>query len=62
MSKINKSILKRFKITKNGKVLARKIGQNHFNAKQTGKNRRLKRKYQEIHPVNVKAILKLLKR
>jgi len=34
--KTNKSFQKRFKITKNGKVLARKSGQNHFNAKETG--------------------------
>jgi len=32
--KTNKSYLKRFKITKNGKILSRKAGQNHFNAKE----------------------------
>lgn len=32
--KTNKSYLKRFKITKSGKILARKAGQNHFNAKE----------------------------
>lgn len=32
--KTNKSYLKRFKVTKNGKILARKAGQNHFNAKE----------------------------
>ncbi len=31
--KTNKSYLKRIKVTKNGKLLTRKIGQNHFNAK-----------------------------
>ncbi len=31
--KTNKSYSKRLKITKTGKVLARKAGQNHFNAK-----------------------------
>jgi ribosomal protein L35 len=31
--KTNKSYSKRLKLTKNGKVLARKPGQNHFNAK-----------------------------
>jgi len=35
-SKTNKSFQKRFKITKKGKVLARKPGQNHFNAKEGG--------------------------
>jgi ribosomal protein L35 len=32
--KTNKSLLKRLKITKNGKILGRKPGFNHFNAKQ----------------------------
>jgi ribosomal protein L35 len=33
--KTNKSFTKRLKVTKNGKVLARKSGQNHFNAKES---------------------------
>ena len=42
--KTNKSYSKRLKVTKTGKILARKTGQNHFNAKErraakTGKNR-----------------------
>ncbi len=32
--KTNKSFTKRLKITRNGKVIARKPGQNHFNAKE----------------------------
>ncbi len=35
--KTNKSLSKRLKITKTGKVLARKPGFNHFNAKQSRK-------------------------
>jgi ribosomal protein L35 len=43
--KTNKSYSKRLKVTKGGKVLARKTGQNHFNSKErraakTGKNKR----------------------
>lgn len=34
-TKTNKSLLKRLKLTKNGKVLSRKPGFNHFNAKQS---------------------------
>ena len=34
MRKTVKSYAKRLKVTKNGKVLARKAGQNHFNAKE----------------------------
>ena len=33
--KTNKSFSKRLKITKNGKIIARKAGFNHFNAKQS---------------------------
>jgi ribosomal protein L35 len=32
--KTNKSYSKRLKLTKNGKVIARHTGQNHFNAKE----------------------------
>jgi len=32
--KTTKSYLKRLKVTKNGKIIARKAGQNHFNAKE----------------------------
>jgi ribosomal protein L35 len=34
--KTNKSYTKRLKVTRRGKILARKPGQNHFNAKETG--------------------------
>jgi len=34
--KTNKSYSKRIKVTKNGKLLVRKKGQNHFNAKASG--------------------------
>ena len=33
--KTNKSLTKRLKISKNGKIKARKPGFNHFNAKQS---------------------------
>jgi ribosomal protein L35 len=33
--KTNKSYSKRLKVTKNGKILARGTGQNHFNAKES---------------------------
>jgi len=35
--KTNKSFTKRLKVTKNGKILSRKKGQNHFNAKESGR-------------------------
>ncbi len=51
--KTNKSFSKRLKLTKNGKILSRKPGFNHFNAKQSrttqlagrkGKNFKIKNK------------------
>ena len=33
--KTNKSFTKRLKVTRNGKVIGRKAGQNHFNAKES---------------------------
>lgn len=35
--KTNKSITKRLKITRGGKIMNRKSGQNHFNAKESRK-------------------------
>lgn len=41
--KTNKSFAKRVKVTKNGKVLVRKAGINHFNAKES-RSAQLKKK------------------
>ncbi len=35
MIKTNKSYAKRLKVTKNGKILSRRAGQNHFNSKES---------------------------
>jgi len=37
--KTNKSYTKRLKVTRSGKLLARKPGQDHFNAKESGEER-----------------------
>ncbi|NQV93474.1 50S ribosomal protein L35 [Candidatus Kaiserbacteria bacterium] len=42
--KTNKSYSKRLKVTKNGKILARTPGQNHFNAKESSRTRLNKQK------------------
>ncbi len=42
-AKTNKSFSKRLKITKNGKVLSRKTGQNHFNAKESRRSQLTKK-------------------
>jgi ribosomal protein L35 len=42
--KTHKATAKRFVITKNKKIKQRKAGQDHFNARETGKTRRIKRR------------------
>ncbi|OGD67629.1 hypothetical protein A2442_03595 [Candidatus Campbellbacteria bacterium RIFOXYC2_FULL_35_25] len=46
--KTNKSFQKRIKVSKNGKLSSRKIGQGHFNAKATGSQNLKKRKMTSI--------------
>ena len=41
--KTHKATVKRFKITGTGKVLKRKAGQDHFNARESGNTTRSKR-------------------
>lgn len=41
--KTHKAIAKRFKLTKKGKIMCRTAGQDHFNARETGKTKRNKR-------------------
>ena len=42
--KTRKTMSKRVKITKNGKILKRKAGQDHFNARERSKVTRAKRR------------------
>lgn len=42
--KTNKSYTKRIRVTRTGKLVARKPGQDHFNAKQSGAKRSQKRR------------------
>lgn len=42
--KTSKTVAKRVKITKTGKLLKRKGGQDHFNARESGKVTRNKRR------------------
>ncbi len=41
--KTNKSFAKRLKVTKNGKILSRATGQNHFNAKESRRSQLTKK-------------------
>lgn len=60
-AKTRKSITKRFKMTSTGKILRRPTGQDHLNAKQTGKKRRSKKGWKPLNESEVKAIKKNLK-
>jgi ribosomal protein L35 len=48
--KSNRSLAKRIKITGTGRVLKRKPGQNHFNAKDSG-SAGLRKRGQKLSPV-----------
>ena len=58
--KTSKSAKKRFKITGSGKVLHRAPNMNHFNAKETGAERRNKRGQRSLNSVNFADIDNLL--
>jgi ribosomal protein L35 len=48
MSKSNKSFSKRLRITKNGKIIARAKGQNHYNSKESNSTQLSKRRTKKI--------------
>jgi ribosomal protein L35 len=54
--KTHKSIAKRFKITRTGKVIKKKAGQDHFNARESGNITRAKRKPTKLARPFVKTI------
>ena len=58
--KTRKSISKRFKFTKTGKVLRRPTGQDHFRAKKSGKKIRESRKWVRVANPLAKQVKKLL--
>lgn len=59
-AKTRKSLLKRFKITKTGKILRRIPGQNHFRAKKPRNLVREKRGWVEVSKEEAKIIKKYL--
>ncbi len=50
--KTNKSYTKRIRVSKNGKLVVRKPGQNHFNAKEGGKSKLAKGRAQSLEVSN----------
>ncbi len=58
--KTHKALAKRVKITKTGKVMKRRAGQDHFNSKATGKKTRNKRRDAEWSKTHKKAVKELI--
>ena len=61
MNKTKKALVKRFKITKSGKILRRLSGQNHYRSKKTGQAKRKGRKWVAISKSETKRIKRFLK-
>ena len=58
--KTHKTVSKRIRITKRGKLLKRHGGQNHFNSRDAGKITRKKRRDQsvaEVYARNLKTLM-----
>lgn len=62
MSKTRKSLTKRFKITKTGKILRRMSGQNHYRSKKTGERKRKGRKWIALSKTEAQGLKKFLKK
>jgi large subunit ribosomal protein L35 len=59
--KTKKAFTKRFRITKNGKILRRATGLNHYRSKKTGEKVRKSRKMVRLSDSESKRIKKFLK-
>jgi large subunit ribosomal protein L35 len=60
MNKTKKALVKRFKITKNGKILRRLSGQNHYRSKKTGEQKRKGRKWVVLSKTEAQKLKKFL--
>jgi len=58
--KTHKALSKRVKITKTGKILKRKGGQDHFNSRESGKVVKNKRRDDQLSSTHRKAVKSLL--
>lgn len=58
--KTNKAFTKRIKVSKNGKLTARGKGQDHYNAKESGRTGIKKRRMNPVKFMNAKAINRFL--
>lgn len=58
--KTNKSYTKRLRVTRNGKIIARQPGQNHFNARKSGRDRQNDRTANVISTISKKNVQRFL--
>ncbi|MCC7522490.1 50S ribosomal protein L35 [Candidatus Uhrbacteria bacterium] len=58
--KTSKTLAKRLVITKTGKLLKRKGGQDHFNSRESGKVTRNKRRDLSVHKAYVRTLKSLI--
>ncbi len=58
--KTHKASAKRFQKTRTGKFQKRTAGQDHFNARESGKVTRAKRKNKDIYPSIRRSLIDLL--
>ncbi len=58
--KAKKAFLKRFKVTKTGKILRRASGQNHYRSKKTGASKRKGRKMILVSKGEIKRLRRYL--
>ena len=58
--KTHKTISKRITVTKSGKLLMRKGGQDHFNSRESGKVTRNKRRDISVPKVYVRSLKRLM--
>ena len=60
--KTHKATVKRFRVTKTGKVMKRKAGQGHFNSGERGKTTRQKRRDIPMSEVQTRTIKRLIQK
>jgi large subunit ribosomal protein L35 len=58
--KTRKAVAKRFKVTKKKKVIKRSTGQDHFNARESGKQKRAKKADKSVSQADAKNIRRML--
>ena len=58
--KTHKSVSKRVKLTKTGKLMKIKNGRDHFNARESGNTTRNKRRGLAVEPVFARSMLALM--